>query len=255
MRSRGTQLNVLLAVGVALAVAAVFVFRSGTSSGGSPPSSRVVAVAFAGAWLRYLDGQIPLSQLPDADAGVLRTANGVVIPARFRAGQLTLAQLKVSAGSGTTASAAFGAQDQKHFFPTAISLARRAGGWEVVGLVPPDMSILYPPPRIPRAPSAAQRAASDFAFAYADFRAGVRRHPPPAGPLITKEIAGGQDPLAHTAATHTPARLDSLELGPVTNGTVSATAQLNDRGSSLSVLFTMQKEGGLWTASQFILAP
>ena len=156
MRSRGTQLNVLLAVGAALAVAAVFVFRGGTSSGGSPASSRSVAEVFAGAWLRYLDGQIPLSQLPDVDAAVLRTANGVVIPARFRAGKLTLAQFEVSAGSGSTASAAFGARDQRHFFPTAISLARRAGGWEVVGLVPPDMSILYPPPRIPRAPSAAR---------------------------------------------------------------------------------------------------
>ena len=144
---------------------------------------------------------------------------------------------------------------EKHYLGATIALAKRGGGWEVVGLVPSDMSDLYPPPRIPRAPSAAQTAASSFALAYADFRAGVRRHPPPAGPLIAKEIAGGQDPLAHTAATHTAARLDSLELGPVTNGTVSATAQMNDRGSSLTVLFTMQKEGGLWTASQFILSP
>jgi hypothetical protein len=254
MRCRGTQLNVLLAVGVALAVGAVFVFRGGTPSSGSPASVRSVAEGFAGAWLRYLDGRIPLSQLPDADAGVLRTANGVVIPARLRAGQLTLAQLQVSAASGSTASAAFGGRDRKHYFPTTISLARRGGEWEVVGLVPPDMSILYPPPRTPRAPSAAQRAASQFALAYADFRAGERRDPPPGAPLIVKEITDREDPLAHTPAAHTAAHVLRLELGPVTNGTVTATALLGEGRSTVTFLFTMQKEGGLWVASQFILS-
>lgn len=255
MRVRGTQLNILLAVGVALAVASVFVFRGGTSSSGSPASARSVADAFAGAWLRYLDGEVPLSRLPDADAGVLRTANGVVIPPRLRAGHLTLTQLKVTAVSGSTATAAFGARDRRHFLPTAITLSDRGHGWEVVGLVPPDMSQLYPPPKIPPAPSAARTAAASFVLAYADYRDAVRRHPPPGGPLIVKQIADRQDPLAHATASHTAARLVKLELGPVTNGTVAATALLSDGRSSVTVLFTMQKEAGLWTASQFILSP
>lgn len=254
MRARGTQLNILLAVGVALAVAAVFVFRGATSSSGSPASARSVAEAFAGAWLRYLDGEIPASQLPDADAGVLRAVNGVVIPARLRAGQLSLVQLNLNNVSGSTATAVFAARDRLHTLPTQITLSRRGGNWEVVGVFPPDLAVLYPPPKIPRAPSAARTAASNFAVAYVDYREGVRRNPPTGLPQIDKEIAGGQDPLAHTAATHTAAHLDSLKLGPVTNGTVSATAQLSARGSSFTVLFTMQKEAGLWTASQFILS-
>lgn len=251
MRDRGTQFNLLLAGAVAFAVAALFVFRGGSASSQAPPSPQSVAQAFAGAYVRYLDGEIPVSQLPDADAGVLRTANGAIIPARLRAGQLTLAKLDVYDESRSAARVAFGAADQRHYLGTAIALAHRGGGWEVVGLVPPDMSDLYPPPKIPRAPSAAQAAASSFVLAYADFRAGARREPPPGGSLIAQEIAARQDPLAQAAATHQPAHLVKLELGPVSNGSVAATATLAD-GSS--VLFIMQKEKGLWTASQFLLS-
>ncbi|HET6868633.1 MAG TPA: hypothetical protein VFH80_22160 [Solirubrobacteraceae bacterium] len=254
MRRSGAAVNVLLAVGVVLLVASVFVFRGGSSASKPPASPQSVAEAFAGSYLRYLDGQIPLSQLPDADAGVLRAADGAIIPARLRAGQLTLALMDVYDVSRTAARATFGARDRKHHLATTISLARRAGTWEVVGLVPPDFSQLYPPPKTPPAPSAAQTAASTFALAYLDYREGVRRQPPAGQALIAREIAGGQDPLAHIAATHRAAHLDGLELGPVTNGTVAATAQLSDAGSSTTILFTMQKEAGTWVASQFIIS-
>jgi hypothetical protein len=254
MRRSGATINVLLAVGVVLVVASVFVFRGGSSSSGPPATQRSVAEAFASAYVRYLDGQIPVSQLPDADAGVLRTANGVVLPARLRAGQLTLAQLKLYDVSRSTARAGFGAHDRKNYLPATIVLARRAGAWEVVGLVPPDLAELYPPPKIPQAPSAAQTAASNFVLAYVDYREGVRRNPPAGLPLIAKQIAHGQDPLAHVAPTHTPAKLELLQLGPVNNGGVAATAQLSDGGSSFTVLFTMQKGGGSWKAWQFLVS-
>jgi hypothetical protein len=254
MRRSGATINMVLAAGVVLLVVSVFVFRGGSSSGQAPASPQSVAEAFAGAYVRYLDGQIPLSQLPDADAGVLRTANGIVVPPRLRAGELALARLTMTSVSGSTATAAFGARDRRNSLPTAITLSRRDGSWEVVGLVPPDFSELYPPPKIPPAPSAAQTAASSFALAYVDYREGARRQPPAGQPLIAKEIAGGQDPLAHVAATHKAAHLDRLQLGPVTNGMVAATAQLSDGGSSVTVLFTMQKQGGLWMASQFIVS-
>jgi hypothetical protein len=254
MRRSGATINVLLAVGVALIVASVFVFRGGSPSSGTPASPQSVAETFAAAYIRYLDGQIPLSQLPDADAGVLRTANGIIIPPRVRAGQLTLAQLTVTNVSGSKATAAFGARDRQHSLPTAITLARRSGAWEVVGLVPPDMALLDSRPKIPPAPSAAQTAASTFVLSYANYREGVRKQPPAGQALIAKEIAGGKDPLAHTAPTHTAAHLDSLQLGPVTNGTVAATAQLSAGGSSITVLFTLQKGGGQWMASQFIVS-
>lgn len=254
MRRSGATINMLLAVGVVLLVVSVFVFRSGGAASQPPASARSVADTFAGAYVRYLGGQIALNQLPDADAGVLRTANGIVVPPRLRAGQLTLAALSLTPRSPSTASAVFAARDGRRYLPVMIALSRRGGTWLVVGLVPPDFSELDPLPKIPRAPSAAYTAASNFVLAYADYRAGERPRPPAAGSLIDKEIASGQDPLARTPATHTPARLDSLQLGPVTNGTVSATAQMHEAGSSLTVLFTMQKEGGLWTASQFILS-
>ncbi len=254
MRRSGATINVLLAVGVALIVASVFVFRGGSPSSGASASPQSVAETFAGAYIRYLDGQIPLSQLPDADAGVLRTANGVIIPPRLRAGQLTLAQLTVTNVSGSKATAAFGARDREHSLPTAITLSRRSGAWEVVGLVAPDMALLDSRPKIPAAPSAAQTAASTFVLAYVDYREGVRHEPPSGLPLIAGQIARGQDPLAHIAATHKPPQLDSLKLGPVTSGTVAATAQLSDGNSSITVLFTMQKGGGPWMASQFIVS-
>jgi hypothetical protein len=254
MRRSGATINVLLAVGVVLLVASVFLFRGGSPSNPTPASARSVADGFAAAYVRYLDGQIPLSELPDAAAGVLRTANGIILPARLRAGQLTLAQLNVYDVTPSTARAGFGARDRKNYLPATIALARRAGAWEVVGLVPPDLTELYPRPKIPPAPSAARAAAADFALAYVNYREGVRGQPPTGQPLIVKQIAGGRDPLAHIAATHHPAHLDSLKLGPVTNGMVAATAQLSDGGSSMTVLFTMQKGGGPWTASQFILS-
>lgn len=255
MRDRGTQFNLLLGAAVAFAVAAVFVFRGGSPSSQVSASPQSVAQAFAGAYVRYLDGEMPVSQLPDASAGVLRIASGVIIPARLRAGQLTLAQLDVYDVSRSAARAGFGARDQRHYLGTTIALAHRGGGWEVVGLVPPDFSNLYPPPKTPLAPSAAQTAASNFVLAYADFRAGVRRQPPPGGPLILQEIADRRDPLAHTPVTHQPARLVKLDLGPVTNGSVSATASLLVGSATVSVLVIMVKEGAHpWTASQFILS-
>jgi hypothetical protein len=254
MRGRETRLNVLLVAGVALIVLAVFVFREQPSASPPPASPQSVADAFAGAYLRYLDGQIPVSQLPDADAGVLQTASQVTIPARLRAGQLMLAQLDVYDVSRSAARAGFSGRDERHDLGATIALAHRGGGWEVVGLVPSDMSELYPPPKIPPAPSAAQTAASNFALAYVDYREGVRHEPPSGLPLIAQELAGGQDPLADTAPTHKAARLDSLRLGPVTNGTVAATAQLSDGGTGIGVLFILQKGGGVWTASQFIVS-
>jgi hypothetical protein len=254
MRRSGATINVLLAVGVALIVASVFVFRGGNSNTKAPVSPQSVAEAFAGAYIRYLDGQIPLSQLPDADAGVLRTANGVIIPARLRAGELTLTQLTVNKVSGSRATATFGARDRRYSLPTAITLSHRDGAWQVVGLVPPDMALLDPRPKIPPAPSAAQTAASSFALAYVDYREGVRRQPPAGQALITRQIAGSQDPLAHLAPTHRAAQLERLKLGPVANGTVAATAQLSAGGSTVTVLFTMQKGGGRWMASQFIVS-
>jgi len=255
MRDRGTRFSILLAAAVAFSVAALFVFHGGASSSQPSASPQSVAQAFAGAYVRYLDGEIPVSRLPDADAGVLQTAGRVIIPARLRTGQLTLAQLDVYDVSGAAARAGFGARDERHYLGATIALAHRGSGWEVVGLVPSDMSDLYAPPKIQRAPSAAQAAASNFVLAYVDYRAGVHRNPPGGLPLIVKQIADRQDPLARTTATHKPARLVKLELGPVTNGSVSATASLVDGPSTLTVLFIMQKEGGLWTASQFILSP
>lgn len=254
MRRSGATINVVLAIGVVLLVAAVFVFRGGSSTSQTTSSPQSVADAFASAYVRYLGGQIPLSQLPDADAAVLRTANGIVVPPRQRAGQFTLARLTMTKVSGSRATAVFAARDGRYSLPAAITLSRRAGAWVVVGLVPPDFSELESPPKIPPAPSAAQTAASTFALAYADYREGVRKQPPSGQALITGEITRGQDPLARIAATHSPAHIDSLLLGPVANGTVSATAQLSDGGSSFTILFTMQKGGGSWVASQFILS-
>lgn len=254
MRRSGATINLLLGLGVVLLVASVFVFRGGSSASQTPSSPQSVADAFAGAYLRYLDGEIPLSQLPDADAGVLRSASGIIVPARLRAGQLTLAQLHVYDVSQSAARAGFGGHDDRHYLGATIALAHRGGGWEVVGLLPPDMSVLYPPPQVPPAPSAAQTAASAFVLAYVDYREGVRHNPPAGLPLISNEIARGQDPLAHIAATHAPTKLDILKLGPVSNGGVAATAQLSDGGSTVTVLFTMQKGAGPWRASQFLVS-
>jgi hypothetical protein len=254
MRRSGATINALLAVGVVLLVVSVFVFRSGGAASQPPATAQSVAGAFAGAYVRYLGGEIPLSQLPDADAGVLRTANGIVVPPRLRAGQLKLDQLKLTPVSPSTASAVFATRDGRRFLTTAITLSHRGGTWLVVGLVPPDFSELDPLPKTPPAPSAVQAAASSFVLAYVDYREGVRRQPPAGLPLIAKELASGLDPLAHISATHTAAHLDRLELGPVTNGTVAATAQLSDAGSRVNVLFTLQKGGGLWKASQFIVS-
>lgn len=254
MRRSGATINVLLAVGVVLLVASVFVFRGGSSASQPPATSQSVAGAFAGAYVRYLGGEIPLSQLPDASAGVLRTANGIIVPRQLRAGQLTLAALRVTPVSISEATAVFATRDGQRYLPTAITLSRRAGTWEVVGIVPPDFSELGSRPKVPPAPSAAQTAASTFVLAYVDYREGVHGQPPAGLSLITKEIASGQDPLAHIAATHTAAHLDSLRLGPVANGTVGATAQLSDGASSITVLFTLQEGGGVWKASQFILS-
>jgi hypothetical protein len=99
---------------------------------------------------------------------------------------------------------------------------------------------------------AIRRATTRFALAYADYREAATRTPPAAWPQLRSQITAGNDPLAQTAAQHSPARLRSLSFAPQQGDIAAATAVVSDRASRLSFSFVMRRVAGTWQAWEFV---
>lgn len=239
---------------VLLIVIAAVTFRGTSSSPQSPvPSGRPAALAFANSYATFLDGRSPATALPAATSQVKALASsGGTIPTASRAGFLTVRRLRFSGVQGARyATAVMDASDRRHALQAALTLSYSDGRWEVSYLIPPDLSTLYaqaaaPPPISP----AVRRAASNFTLAYVDYREHVRHRPPAGLPLIQRQIAAGQDPLAGLAPTKGPARLDSINALPQGSLT-SVEAVASDHGRRIDFQFILERAGGHWQAWQF----
>ncbi len=256
MRRANLRRELLVSAGLLalLAVLATFSFRgaSGASSP-APPSARPTAVAFAQAYVSYLDGRTTAGRLTASSPRVEAIArSGGVIPARDRDGALALTRVDFSAVRGASrAKASLVAGDRRHTLQALLSLAYLGGHWQVSDLVPPDLSTLLAPPAPPnRVPRAARGAAARFALAYADYREGVTSRLPPGLAYIRRQIATGHDPLANIQATRSRPRLVSLlalDQGELT----SVQATVVDLGRRISFGFILQRSGQRWPAWQF----
>lgn len=254
-RARSKRELLVLAGLVALLVVVATVSSRGASGAASAatPSAQPTAVAFARAYVSYLDGRLTADQLTAATPQAQTMArSGGVIPARDRVGTLALRRVDFSGVHGATrAKASLVAGDRGHTLQAALSLAYIGGRWRVAYLVPPDLSTILAPPAPPnRVPPAARGAAASFALAYADYREGVTRRLPGGLPFIRQQIASGHDPLAGIKPTRSRPRLISvlaLDQGNLT----SVQATVVDRGRRISFGFILERAAGRWPAWQF----
>jgi hypothetical protein len=254
MRARRIRLDLALALVVAMAVAAAALVHGGTaaSSTVTPGSPAPVADAFSRAYLGYLDGSVGLDALPDTTSRV-RLLGDEQIPPAARSGPIRLTSLQLSHVAGAAeAQALVVGRDRRHEYTVEIDIHFLDGRWQVIYIVPPDLTtILASPAHVPAAPSALRLAASRFAVAYVDYREGATYTLPVALPAMRRQIQTGQDPLVATTPTHTGARLESLELGPVADGAVAARAVLVDAGAQVPLEFDLQQSAGGWQAWGF----
>lgn len=254
IRAPRIRLELALALIVVIAVAAAALVHEGTAASNTvtPGSPAPVAYAFSRAYLGYLDGNIARTAVPDATSRVRSLANEQIQPAA-RSGPLRLANLRLShvAGSVEAQALAVG-RDRRHEYSFEIDIHFVGGSWQVVYIVPPDLStILAPPPRAAAAPASLALAASRFVVAYVDYREGTTRGLPASLPAMRRQIETGQDPLAATTPTHSPARIASLAFGPVADGAVAAQAVVTDAGARTPVVFDLERTSAGWQAWGF----
>jgi hypothetical protein len=253
---RRVRLDLLLGVVVVGAVAAAILVHDGAAS---PPaiatsSPQPVVVAFAQSYLNYLDGLQAASSLPAASASVRSIAAGASpIPPSARSGRLKISALRVTYVRGAlSAQAVAVGRDRAHAYGFSLALRYVSGRWSVVYLVPPDVPTIVARRSAPPAPAAGlERAAADFALAYAGYREGVRREPPAGLSTVMQQIAAGRDPLASIAPSHVAPRLVSVQIGPAVDGAASASAVLSDRGRRLQFDFDLGQSGGQWLPAGF----
>lgn len=253
VRSRSELLVLAGLVGL-LVVVAAFSFSGGSGgSGTAPPSARPSALAFAQAYVSYLDGRLTGGRLAAASDQVEAVASsGGVIPARDRDGVLSLRRLNFSGVQrAPRAKASLIAGDRRHTLQAVFTLAYLGGRWQVTYLVPPDLSTLLAPPPPPGVVSpAAHRAAVRFALAYTALRDGAARRAPGGLPQIRQQIATGKDPLAGIPATRSVPRLVSLRaLGQGTLTSVAVVVATGSRHRSFG--FILQRGAGGWQVWQF----
>jgi uncharacterized protein YceK len=114
-------------------------------------SARAVAAVFAGAYVRFLDGELTAAQLSDATAPVRRlaAAGGQVPPARRR-GTLVLVSLKPA--QGVPGRWYLAARDLAHTFYAAVDVGVLARRPVVTGIETPDFEQVLAPPGPPAPP-------------------------------------------------------------------------------------------------------
>jgi hypothetical protein len=143
-------------------------------------------------------------------------------------------------------------RDQRHEYSVEIDIRFLDGRWQVVYMIPPDLTtILAPPARTPSTPAALRLAATRFALAYVDYREGATHALPPSLPAMRRQIKTGQDPLVATTPTQSGARLASLAVGPVADGAAAAQAVVVDAGAKLEVEFDLERTAAGWQAWGF----
>lgn len=253
---RRVRLDLLLGVVVVLAVATVILVQQAPSSSGVVVSAspRAGAQTFAQSYLGYLDGTVPPGALVDGTAQVRSIAAGAPpIPAGDRQGSLRLTGVRVSWVRGAaSAQAVVLDRDRANSYDFPIDLRYVQNAWQVVYLIPPDVTTIaarrQPTPAVP---AAIKLAAERFALAYAGYRDGATHRPPSGLETIARQIAAGQDPLARAAKTGARPQPVSIAFGPVAGNVVAATAVLSEKNKRLRFDFDLERTGGAWHAWGF----
>ncbi len=117
----------------------------------TPAAAQNVVELFAGAYVRFLDGDQTAAQLPDATPSVRRlAAAGGQVPPAARRGTLVMVSLKPA--QGVPDEWYVGARDLAHTFYAAVDVGVIAGRAIVTGIDTPDFEQDLAPPGPPPPP-------------------------------------------------------------------------------------------------------
>jgi hypothetical protein len=212
---------------------------------GSVLSVTAVASVFAGAYARYLDGQLPADALPDAGAGALSKI-GPPIPRAARASELTVRPAQRAGRATFTVEL----RDRAHTFPVQLTVKQDAGRWLVTSIVAPDIdTILHsqsiPIPQPPGS-AAAEQAARLFLVGYLRWLYGTG----PAGaiPDATSRLIvqlKANPPNIPPTFQRLQGWLDSLGMHRADGGW-RAFALVTDRLTSYNLVMSIQLVSGRW---------
>ncbi len=262
MRPRATPLAVVLAAVALAGCATAQQTASSPASGTAATSSTRHGVAvgqervlsrFAGAYLRFLDGDLDAAQLPDTTAVARRQAvQGGQLPAAKRAGRLVL--VNIAPAQGAIGGWFFAGRDRQHTFPAGATLVRSRDRWVIVDILTPDWTQDLTPPAPPAPPpagsTAAVSAARRFLVAYLPWQYGH-------GTLAA--IRGASSSLTATLRRNAPnippamARQPTgrvLALTPVHHGRGwNVYATIADTATTYSLIVTVQPARGGWVVT------
>ena len=146
-----------------------------TSTSTAPPRAavtstpRAVAIAFAVAYARYLQGVLPADRLPDCSpAARAMVIQSGPLPASLRVRRLRLTAVTGARGRWAARFAIIDGRGRGGVSAELVLTATRTG-WEVAEVVAPDLDTLLatPTPAVrPTGPTAARRAAMGFTDSY-----------------------------------------------------------------------------------------
>ncbi len=223
---------------------------SRSSSASRSQSPRTVVELFAGAYARFLGGELTAAQLPDATPSVRRlaAAGGQVPPARRR-GTLALASIKPALG--VPGRWYLTARDLAHTFYTAVDVGERAGRPVVTGVETPDFEqVLAPPgPPSPPPPTGSQpalTAARVFLRGYLPWLYGE-------GPLSAiRDATSGllaylkaHTPIVPLTVQHLHPRVAAIAAQP-DGGSWQALPNITDGDETYELVLCLQSNNGRW---------
>jgi hypothetical protein len=116
-----------------------------TANSSTPAAVQAVVASFAGAYVRFLDGDGTAARLPDATASVrLQAGTGGAIPPLRRRGTLVMVSLTPAQGAPDRWD--LSARDLAHTFYATIDVGVLAGRAIVTGIETPDFEQVLAPP-------------------------------------------------------------------------------------------------------------
>lgn len=219
------------------------------------PEISTAIATFAASYARFLNGS-PASVL----AGASVTAAGQAqqagqIPAAFRDGALHITGESSLESTCCSAQQTIVLSNRQERYPFTVTLLDDGPhGWQVSEIVPVDLAMdrnTHPATGF-KLPAGAQGAATAFAIAYVQLKAGTAQQPTDLTAAAARAIAAGQDSLAGEVVPKAAPVLEKLAYGPPTGSEFAATATVKTGAATETFTFLMTRDHGVYEAAEFL---
>jgi hypothetical protein len=228
--------------------------RTASRPAGRPQITTAIDT-FAASYARFLNGSAG-----SVLAGASVTAAGQAqqagqIPTAFRDGVLRITGESSLGSTCCSAQETIVLSNRQERYPFTVTLLDDGPhGWQVSEIVPVDLAMdrnTHPVTGF-KLPAGAQRAATAFAIAYVQFKAGTGPEPTAMTAAAAKAIAEGQDSLAGQVVPKAAPVLEKLAYGPPTGSEFAATATVKAGRATETFTFLMTRDHGVYEAAEFL---